>query len=384
MKHTSIFMVALVVVLAACGQAPTPTPEPITQDIPPVVSASGKLVPEQWATLSFQGGGQLVDLRVQMGDAVKAGDVLAQLDDTDAEAVVTQAEAALAVAQAQLAQLKAGPQPGEIAAAEQAVKSAEAAQAGAEAQLRQLQAGSRAADIAAADAALAAAFTQRKAAQDNYDRVDEIGGWMEEELRFALEAAKKDYAAAEKRLQQVKAGATQNERDAAQANVAAAQAQVAQAQAQLDLVKAGATREQIAVAEAGVAQAQVAVDTAKGQLPKLVLAAPFDGTLGAVMVRQGEWLAPGQALAILGELDTLRVEVTDLSELDVARVSEGQPVKVTFDALKDVSMAGKVMRIAPMSTPGQSGVNYLVWVELEEKHPALRWGMTAFVDVQVE
>lgn len=385
MKQTNVFiLIALVVALAACGQAPTPTPEPITQDIPPVVSASGKLVPERWATLSFQGGGHLVDLRVQMGDAVKVGDVLAQLDDADAKMAVAQAEATLAIVQAQLAQLKAGPQPGELAAAEQAVKLAEAALAGAEAQLRQAQAGGRAADIAAAEAALATAFTQRKAAQDNYDRVDEFGGWMEEELRFALDAARKDYDAAEKRLQQVKAGATRNERDASQANVAAAQAQVAQAQAQLDLVKAGATREQIAVAEANVAQAQAAVDAAKGQLPKLVLTAPFDGTLGAVMVRQGEWLPPGQTVAILGEMGSLRVEVTDLSELDVARVSEGQSVKVTFDALKDVTLAGKVTRIAPMATPGQSGVNYLVWVELEDKHPALRWGMTAFVDVQVE
>jgi len=41
------------------------------------------------------------------------------------------------------------------------------------------------------------------------------------------------------------------------------------------------------------------------------------------------------------------------------------------------------VRIAPMSTPGQSAVNYIVTVALDEIDPALRWGMTAFVDVQV-
>jgi HlyD family secretion protein len=323
-------------------------------------------------------------VKVQMGDVVKAGDMLVQLEEADANLAVAQAEAALAVAQAQLAQLKAGPQPEEVPVAEQAVKSAEAAVAGAQAQLAQVQAGPRGAEVAAAEAAIAAAAVKQKAAQDNYDRVDEIGGWMEEEFRMALDAAKKDYAAAQKYLNQLWAGATKNEVEAARANVAVAQAQAAQAQAQLDLIKAGATREQIAVAEAGVKQAQVAVDTAKEQLTKLRLVAPFDGTVGVVTVRQGEWVAPGQSALMLGDMATLRVETTDLSELDVARVREGQVVNVTFDALSGVALAGKVMRIAPMSTPGQSGVNYQMIVELEKLDPALRWGMTAFVDVQLE
>ncbi len=189
---------------------------------------------------------------------------------------------------------------------------------------------------------------------------------------------------AQKRIDQLKAGCHRRMNwRAASANIDAAKAQMEQAKAQLDLLKAGATAEQIAVAEAGVKQAQVAVDTAKAQLDKLQLIAPFDGTIGTVYVRSGELAQPGQSIVTLGNLGSLRVETTDLSETDIARVKEGQPVKVTFDALPGKTISGKVTRIAPMSTPGQSAVNYIVTVQLDEIDPALRWGMTAFVDVQV-
>lgn len=393
---TLILLTALL--LAACGAAPTPTPDAstVTQPLPAVISASGKVLPEQWANLSFRAGGPIVELKVQSGDAVKAGDLIAQLDDVDAKLAVAQAEAALVLAQAQLAQLKAAPRPEQITQAEQAVAQAQAAWRGAQAQYGQLKSGAPAADIAAAEAALAQAAAQRKVALDTHDKTMECVevpnygevcpglGTPEEQARAALAAAEEAQRAAQQRVDQLKAGATKSELGAAAANINAGKAQMEQAQAQLDLLKAGAAAEQIAVAEAGVKQAQVAVDTAKAQLDKLRLVAPFAGTIGTVSVRSGEVVQPGQPIVALGNLGSLRVETTDLSETDIARVTEGQPVRVTFDALPGKTVAGKVLRIAPMSTPGQSAVNYIVTVRLDEVDPALRWGMTAFVDVQVE
>jgi multidrug resistance efflux pump len=399
MKKLTVITVLLIVLisLVACSSAPTPTPDASksAQPLPAVVSASGKVLPEQWANLSFRAGGPIVELKVQSGDAVKAGDPIAQLDDVDAQLAVAQAEAALTMAQAQLAELKAGARAEQIAQAEQAVAQAEAAWQGAQAQYDQLRSGVRAADIAAAEAALAQAAAQRKVAQDTHDKtidcvkVPNYGevcpglGTSEEQARAALAAAEEAYRAAQKRVDQLKSGATKSELAAASANIDAAQAQLEQARAQLELVKAGATAEQIAVAEAGVQQAQVAVDTAQAQLAKMQLVAPFDGTIGTVYVRSGELASPGQPIVTLGNLGSLRVETTDLSETDIARVKEGQSVNVTFDALPGRTITGKVTRIAPMSTPGQSAVNYVVTVSLDEIDPALRWGMTAFVDVQV-
>jgi len=385
MKKAFLILSILAVVLTACGSTATPTPtsSASTQPLPAVVSASGKVLPEQWVNLSFRAGGPIVKLNVQSGDTVKAGDVIARLDDVDAKLAVAQAEAAVAVAQAQLAQLKAGPRAEQITQAEQAVAQAEAAWQGAQAQYSQLKSGAQTADIAAAEAAVAAAYSNRKVLQDTYDKINKIGGPLEEQTRARLNAAIQAHIAAQQRLDQLKAGATKNELSASAANINATKAQMAQAQSQLDLLKAGATTEQIAVADAGVKQAQIAVDTTKAQLDKLQLIAPFDGTIGTVYVRSNELIQLGQPIVTLGNLGSLRVETTDLSETDVARVKVGQPANVTFDALPGKTITGKVTRIAPMSTPGQSAVNYVVTVALGQIDPALRWGMTAFVDVQI-
>jgi multidrug resistance efflux pump len=292
--------------------------------------------------------------------------------------------------------MKAGPRPEQIAVSEQAVKAAEAQLANASAQLAQLQAGPRAAELAEAEAAVTKAASDVTFAQQAYDGVVEgratakqygiPGGGLgryEEQMRAQLQAIRAAYDVAQKRLAQLKAGPTRNELNAARATVAAAEAQKNSAQAQLDLLKAGATQQQIAVAEANVTQAQAALDAASAQLSKLQLVALYDGTIGTIYIRAGEMIAAGQSIVTLGDLNSLRVETTDLSETDIARVSEGQPVKVTFDALPGKSIAGKVTRIAPMSTPGQSAVNYTVMIELDQIDPALRWGMTAFVDVQI-
>ncbi len=398
MKKAFLILTLLIVVLAACSSAPTPTPDAAAskQPLPAVVSASGKVLPEQWANLSFRAGGPIVELKVQSGDTVKANDVIARLDDVDAKLAVAQAEAAFAMAQAQLAELKAGARTEQITQAEQAVAQAEAAWKGAQNQYGQLQSGARSAEIAAAEAAVAKAASDLKFAQEAYNGVVDgratakqygiQGGGLgryEEQMRAQLAAIRAAYDVAQKQLAQLKAGATQNELGAAAANVNAAKAQLEQAKAQLDLLKAGASAEQIAVATAGVQQAQVAVDLAKAQLDKSQLTAPFAGTIGTVYARSGEVAQPGQSIVTLGNLGSLRIETTDLSETDIARVKEGQPVNVTFDALPGKTLTGKVVRIAPMSTPGQSAVNYIVTVQLDKIDPALRWGMTAFVDVQV-
>lgn len=398
MSRVKVSMLSiLVIVLAACSStAPTPTPVASTVNVPAVVTASGKVLPARWANLSFQTGGALIDLNVQSGDRVTAGDIIARLDEADAQLAVSQAEAALATARAQLAQIKAEVRPEQVTAAEEAVKAAEANVQNATAQLAQIQAGARPAELAAAEADVSRAAAEVVFAQQAYDGVvagrataKEYGipggglGLYEEKMRAQLASIKAQHDLAVKRLAQVKAGATRNELNAARASVDAATAQQASAEAQLALLKAGSTTEAIAVVEAQVKQAEVALQMAQIQLAKAQLIAPFNGTIGTVYARSGELMLPGQTIVTLGDLTALRIETTDLSEADIARVREGAPATVTFDALPGKTINGTVTRIAPMSTPGVSAVNYTVIVELEQIDPALRWGMTAFVDIQI-
>ena len=376
-------LLALSVILTGCGGGtPTATPE-AEEELVPIVSITGKIVPAAWAALSAQAGGQVLEVLVEPGDAVAAGDVLVRLDPTDAQLAVQQAEAALAAAQAQLALLKAGPRPEEEAAAEALVSAAQAAVSQAAAQRDQLAAGAIEAEVAAAQAGLTAAEVTRKAAEDRYDQIEgKVHGWIEEETILQLRAAEQALAAAQAQLAQVQGGAGARSR-AANAAVAAAVAQQDLAQSQLDLLVAGATAGQTAAAEATIAQAQAALEVTRVALDRCEVRAPFAGTVGAVSVRTGELIAPGQPLVTLGDLATLRVETTDLDEVDVARVALGQRASVTFDAIAERVFAGQVVRISPMAEPGAGGVNYTVVVTLDESDPAIRWGMTAFVDIEV-
>jgi multidrug efflux pump subunit AcrA (membrane-fusion protein) len=58
-------------------------------------------------------------------------------------------------------------------------------------------------------------------------------------------------------------------------------------------------------------------------------------------------------------------------------------VEVTFDAFPDRVFEGRVVRIDPMPQGDGGGVNYRTIIELAELAPEIRWGMTAFVDIEV-
>jgi hypothetical protein len=76
------------------------------------------------------------------------------------------------------------------------------------------------------------------------------------------------------------------------------------------------------------------------------------------------------------------VETTDLNEIDAAQIEIGDHAIATFDALPDIVVEGQVVYIASKSDEG-SGVNYKVILELNEIPEKVRWGMTAFVDIEI-
>ncbi len=117
----------------------------------------------------------------------------------------------------------------------------------------------------------------------------------------------------------------------------------------------------------------------------LYIIAPFDGTAGLVLVSEGESVAPGTPVVILGDLSTFRVEIEDLSESDVGRLEVGQPADITFEAFPGPSVAGRVARISPMNNAKGGGVNYDVVVEfIGGGLPPVRWGMTAHAEIRVD
>jgi multidrug resistance efflux pump len=140
---------------------------------------------------------------------------------------------------------------------------------------------------------------------------------------------------------------------------------------------------EIAQARARLAQARLGVTQIEAQIDAAQVRAPFAGTVSAVHAREGQVAAPGGALVELGDLATLRAETTDLSERDVDRVAAGQEATVYVEAL-GVEIPGRVERIAPEATTVGGDVVYTVLIELGERPPGLRWGMSVEVEIEVD
>jgi len=129
------------------------------------------------------------------------------------------------------------------------------------------------------------------------------------------------------------------------------------------------------------ASAQEKAAQAELALAQTEICAPFAGTISQIDIEVGERVNPGRPVLVLAALDRLRVRTTDLMELDMARIADGQPVVVTVDALPDVTLAGYVKRIHGRSVEVRGDVTYPVYVALEETALALRWGMTTMVEI---
>lgn len=104
----------LVLLLSACSAVPTPTPIPTLvldnntstsnnqSNDSNSISASAVVIPINDAQLSFTTVGKVTQVNVKVGNQVRAGDVLVQLDTTILEAKVKEAEANVIAAQAQI------------------------------------------------------------------------------------------------------------------------------------------------------------------------------------------------------------------------------------------------------------------------------------------
>ena len=141
--------------------------------------------------------------------------------------------------------------------------------------------------------------------------------------------------------------------------------------------------ENIQAAEAEVNRQQAILDAAIEMLNLATLTTPISGTVSSVDISPGETVTPGLIIIVIGDLNKMKLETTDLSERDIAKVQVGQTVSAYFDAL-DQEMSGKVSYISTQASSLGGDVVYAVTITLDEAVPALRWGMSAEVNINVE
>jgi multidrug efflux pump subunit AcrA (membrane-fusion protein) len=320
-------------------------------------------------------------LPVAVGDTVERDELLVQLSGRQQlEAALEAAELEQLLAQQALDQVYADEElaraqaQNELALARDAVREADYI-------YTVRQEGNRASQdtIEGARVRLREAREKMEDAKSAFDRADGDSAKARAYDRYA--SAKASYNSALANYNWFTGHPTDIEQAMLEGDLAVAQARLAQAEADWGDVKDGPDPEVLALAKARLEQTTAAVKAAEAALRDAELRAPFDGTVSAVLTRSNEWVNPGQPVIDLADLTRFQVETTDLSEIDAARVAVDAPVTITFDALPGVVVQGHVVRIAPKASEG-SGVNYTVWIQLDEIPSGLLWGMTAFVDIE--
>jgi HlyD family secretion protein len=331
------------------------------------VNATGTIEAQADAKLSFTRSGRVVEILVNPGDYVKAGDLLArQVSDTE-KIAVQQAQLSVQLAALQKQNLVKPPDDSSIKIAEANLNSAWGA-------YTSLQKAVTPEDITAAEVKLEQAEKNIQYAEDERRKYP----WGTTD--YQLTDAKVGAATFNKEIVRLQLDSLRNG-NKAQLNTA--YARVVQAKRELDRVKAGPTQAEIDRADIAIRQAQAQLDQAQMNLNKMTLIAPFEGVVSAVNLEEGALALPGMAVIQLTNVSPLHVTV-QVDEVDIRQIREGMAGRVRLDALPGVELGSTLDQIALVGQNDNGIISYDVRVTLKENDPRVRVGMTADTSVIVD
>jgi HlyD family secretion protein len=339
------------------------------------VGATGTVRANQSAILSWLTSGTVEQINAQAGDPVELGQALATLVQTSLPQTIILAQSDLINAQKALDDLT--PTELNVTKAEQAAANAQKAFEDAQTRLDSLQQAASQADIDVAQATVLLAKIQLDRAWDQYkpyqDKPEDNP--QRATLYSAWAQAKKKYDAAVSRLNNLLGEVNSTTRSIAESNLAVAKAQLEDAQKKLADLQAGADPEDVTSAKNRIAAAQATINLAR-------IVTPFAGTITDVGQKPGDQVNPGMTAFRLDDLSRLLVDVS-VSEVDINRISVGQDVVLTFDAIPGNEYLGQVSEVALVGTAIQGVVDFTVTVELKDADAAVKTGMTAAVNMVV-
>ena len=374
------FLVLLGVLLSACGGAGS-QPEAAATPIPTVqaenmIVAEGRLEPIHYVDIAFNASGNVSEVLVSEGEQVTQGQVLARLENSEAkQADVANAEEAFLKAQQAFDSSEAAAL-GKLADAHEAVRKAQY-------EIDNFNIPSDLRSMGPNDA-LDYTATKLEEARVNFEPYRYMNERLEWELRNENPSNPQVYRSTAKIYKKALDDAWADYNKAIkwvtlESSLENAQADLDQAQKEYDLLSAGSNAGEKALAEAQYDASRANLDAARAALADVELRAPFDGTVAGLKVKGGESVSPGQVVVSVADFSGWIVKTTDLTELDVVEISEGQAVNITLDAIPDQTIQGKVQNIGQNYAEKQGDVVYEVTVELTESLPNMRWGMTAVV-----
>jgi membrane fusion protein (multidrug efflux system) len=257
-----------------------------------MVSTDDAYIEGDIATISPKVTGYVAKVNVVANQEVKAGDVLATLDNGDYQNALDQANAQIETEQLSLSRIDAQ------------IEGAKASLVQAQAQKTALEATVRGAEI--------------KQKRQSDLQAKSVGTTADlDDANTALDQAKANLAGGD-------------------ANIVAAQANIAILEAQ---------RKE---AEGSVRTLEIQRDKAARDLSFTVLKAPYDGVVGNRAVQEGDLVSPGQRLMALVPTRQLYIDA-NFKETQIQHLVAGSKVNVHVDAYSDYPVVGTVESIAPAS-----------------------------------
>jgi multidrug resistance efflux pump len=353
-------------------QTPTPLPTPLTV-FQTTISADGQVVlPIPPQTFSFQSSGlsgTIAAVFVTPGQAVKTGDLLAKIDDTDLQNALKKAEASLELLEAQIANETAPALSGDISEAEASLASAQA-------ELARLQSLPSEEAITQAAADLRLREIELRQAQEAYDQVAYAQGVGMSPQAAELQQATLNY-------ERAKAVYDEATKPATEAQLAAARANVVQAKNRLDKLQAELRPEAQAVNEAKLRESQLQVAEAQANLAKAQLLAPWDGVVTEVNAAPG--ISTNNASVTIAQVEPLRFATSNFSERNLADIQPGDEATIFLKTYPNVPLPALIYRIELESTQkdGDTAL-FTVYFDFNSGDFEVRPGMTGRVEITLD
>lgn len=427
-----VVLVFIIVSFVRGGNGEELTTATVTRDgLVQEVLVQGTVTPASDIELAFDSSGVVSSVRVDVGDEVARGAVLATLANGDVLASLNEARADRDAAQEKLNELTFGTRAEELAVARKQVQSAESAVDDARDGLNDelLDALNSAEDAIRNKVdrffSNPASIPKIRVGKDNgvknqvndlrEDTEDILDRWealvFEDNVLDELDVIRQELGTITQLLngiaflvseQDVPGDVTQTEKDTNTSLVATAQDNVSDARGaiivaeekytaaldalaveeeELALLEAGARSEAVRQQEAVVAAREATVARRYAEYQKTIITSPIDGVIVRRDIDQGESVSAYESVLKVISGDTLEIEA-DISELDVSLVAVDDPVRITLDAYgENVIFTGRVIQVDPAETVVDNLPTYGIVVAFDEADARVRSGMTANIRI---
>jgi HlyD family secretion protein len=153
-------------------------------------------------------------------------------------------------------------------------------------------------------------------------------------------------------------------------------------EASLTKVQEGADTLDIQSSQLSVKQRENALQDAKDNLSYYYIRAPFSGTLASISVKRGDPASTGSSVATI--IADEQIANITLNEVDSAKVKIGDKVTLTFDAIDDLTLTGKISSIDTVGTVSQGVVNYSTTISFDSSDSRVKPSMSVTASIIID